>query len=155
MEDHSPEFQLFLSIFSKLMAFPRCVPNVHHLLASKPVLVWQSFQWLLHTPLSGWLLFLLWWQFSVPQLFVDFPGMHCLWGNPTDKNLGGLRSGECRAHFSSHLLLMSLSSNLCLNQARISLAVWGVAPSCWNHGETLRTPLRRPSDAQYLFRTAM
>ena len=34
MEDHSPEFQLFLSIFSKLMAFPRCVPNVHNFVAS-------------------------------------------------------------------------------------------------------------------------
>ena len=44
MEDHSPEFQLFLSIFSRFMAFPRCVPNVHHFVASKPVLVWQSCQ---------------------------------------------------------------------------------------------------------------
>ena len=34
MEDHSPELQLFLSIFSKLMAFPRCVPNVHNFVAS-------------------------------------------------------------------------------------------------------------------------
>ena len=42
MEDHSSEFQLFLSIFSQFMAFPRCVPNVHHFVASKPVLVWQS-----------------------------------------------------------------------------------------------------------------
>jgi len=89
MEDHSPEFQLFMSIFSQCMAFPRCVPNVHHFVASKPVLVWQSFESLLYTPLSGWLLFLLWWQFSVLQLFVDFPGIRCLWGNPIDKNLGG------------------------------------------------------------------
>ena len=34
MEDHSPEFQLFLSIFSKLMAFPRYVPNIHNFVAS-------------------------------------------------------------------------------------------------------------------------
>ena len=34
MEDHSPEFQLFLSIFSKLMAFPRCVPNVYDFVVS-------------------------------------------------------------------------------------------------------------------------
>ena len=42
MEDHSLEFQLFPSIFSQFMAFPRCVPNVHHFVASKPVLVWFS-----------------------------------------------------------------------------------------------------------------
>ena len=31
-----------LSIFSQFMAFPRCVPNGHHFVASKPALVWQS-----------------------------------------------------------------------------------------------------------------
>ena len=41
---------------------------------------------------------------------------------PQIKIWGGVRSGEYEAHSSSHLL-MSLSSNLCLNQARILLAV--------------------------------
>ena len=84
---------------SQFMAVERCVQKVHHFVTSKPVLVWQSCQSLLHTPLSGWLLFLLWWQISVSRWFVNSVGIHCLWGNATDKNLGGLRSGEWGGQF--------------------------------------------------------
>ena len=61
----------------------------------------------------------------------SFQFLYCLWislvyivfeETPRIK-IGGLRSGECGAHSTSHLLLISLSSNLCLNQARASLAV--------------------------------
>ena len=40
----------------------------------------------------------------------------------------GFKSGECTAYSISHFLLISLSLNRSLNQARESFVVWGVAP---------------------------
>ena len=151
MEDHSPDFLQFLSIFSQFMAFPRCALNVHHFVASKPVLIWQSFESLFYIPLSGWLLFLLWWQFSVFHLFVDFPGIHCLWGNPTDKNLG-VNVWWLRGPF--HIVYSAYESLFKPLPQPINSFV-----GCMRCGTVLQKPLwtppRRLSDSQYLFRTAI
>jgi hypothetical protein len=53
------------------------------------------------------------------------------------------------AHLISHFLLISLSSNRSLSQARESFDVWGVTPSCWNHCSSRSIPLRHPNDALY------
>jgi hypothetical protein len=48
---------------------------------------------------------------------------------PQIKIWGGVKSGECAAHSISHFLLISLSLNRSLSQARESFVVWGVAPN--------------------------
>ena len=64
----------------------------------------------------------------------SFQFLNCLWiflvyivfeKTPQIK-IWGLRSGECGAHSTSHLLLMSLSSNLCLTKQgfRWQYEVW-------------------------------
>ena len=60
------------------------------------------------------------------------------------------KSGECGDHCGSHLRLISRSGKRCCIHANDSFEVWGwgVAPSCWNHWRTLKTPLRRPSADQ-------
>jgi hypothetical protein len=84
---------------------------------------------------------LLWLLPSVHQLFVDCSHAHYPWDTPTDTNLGGSSlvntlcgstdealGGECAAHSISHFLLISLSLNRSLSQARELFVVWGVAP---------------------------
>ena len=41
---------------------------------------------------------------------------------------GGFKSGDCVAHSISHFLLISLSLNRSLSQARESFVVWGMVP---------------------------
>jgi hypothetical protein len=54
---------------------------------------------------------------------------HYPWDTPTDKIWGGGVQVQVQAHSISHLLLISLSLNRSLSQARASFVVWGVAPS--------------------------
>jgi len=62
----------------------------------------------------------------------------------------GVKSGECGDHCGSHLRLISRSGKGCCSHANDLFEVWGVAPSCWNHWRTLKSPLRRPSAVQNL-----
>ena len=66
----------------------------------------------------------------------------------------GLRSVECGAHSTSHLLLIRRSSNRSLSHSRVQLAVCWVAPSCWNHCEARGRVLRHPSALQNSYSTA-
>ena len=66
----------------------------------------------------------------------------------------GFKSDEYAAHSTSHLLLISLSSNCSLSHAIETFDVWGVAPSCWNHCLSRSIPLRRPNVAQNFLSTA-
>ena len=84
--------------------------------------------WLAHIPPMGFPWSVLWLLPSVHQLFEDCSHTHYPWDTPTDKNMGGFKSGECAAHSISHFLLISLSLNRSLSQARESFVVWGVAP---------------------------
>ena len=56
------------------------------------------------------------------HIILEIPPQIKIWGG------GGFKSGECAAHSISHFLLISLSLNRSLSQARESFVVWGVAP---------------------------
>ena len=64
-----------------------------------------------------------------------------LFNSPQRKKSSGERSGECGAHATAVRLLMTRLPNLFWIQARLRFAVWGVAPSCWNHILCLCSPL--------------
>ena len=49
----------------------------------------------------------------------------------------GIKPGECGDHCWSHLRLISRSGKRCCSHANDSFEVWVVAPSCWNHWNTL------------------
>lgn len=157
MGDHAPDFQLFLLMYSIVFIdFSGCVPNVHictHA-ASKPVLVRQNCQSILHNPFWGWFLILLWWQFSIPQSHVNFSGIYCFRENPTDKNPEvDVWWVLCAFYiaFSAHESLFQLMSQpskvfVCRTCGIVSLKPLWSSPN----------PLPgRPSEAHYLSRTAM
>ena len=58
------------------------------------------------------------------HIILEIPLQIKIWGGG-----GGFKSGECAAHSISHFLLISLSLNRSLSQARESFVVCGVAPS--------------------------
>jgi hypothetical protein len=52
------------------------------------------------------------------HIILEIPPQIQIWG--------GFKSGECAAHSISHFLLISMSLNRSLSQARESFVVWGV-----------------------------
>ena len=122
MENHSPEFQLFLSFLVNLWlsqdVFQMSTISLLANLCSSGKVV-NHFYTLFFRDGSyfccdGSFQFL-------NNLWISL--VHIVCEETPQINIWGLRSGECGAHSTSHLLLRSLSSNLCLNQARTSLAV--------------------------------
>ena len=81
------------------------------------------------------------------HIILEIPPQIKIWG-------GGFKSGECATHSISHFLLISLSLNRSLSQARESFVVWGMAPSCRNHCSSRSIHLRRPNDTQNFISTA-
>lgn len=72
---------------------------------------------------------LMWLLPSLHQLFEDCSYTHYPWDKiPPQIKSGGFKSGECATHSISHFLLISLSSNRSLSQAKESFDVWG-----WPH----------------------
>ena len=136
------------------MFFTKCSPNGILGVEGTLACVAQNCQWLAHIPPMGFPWSLLWLLPSVHQLFEDCSHTHYPWDTPTDKKYGGFKFGECAAHSISHYLLISLSLNRSLSQARESFVVWEWPPSCRNHCSSRSIPLRRPNDAQNFISTA-
>jgi hypothetical protein len=61
------------------------------------------------------------WRIVLIHIILEIPPQIKIWG--------GVKAGECAAHSISHFLLISLSLNRSLSQARESFVVWGVAPN--------------------------
>jgi hypothetical protein len=111
------------------MFFPKCAPNGILGVEDTLTYVAQNVQWLAHIPPQGFPWSVLWLLPSVHKLFEDCSHTYYPWDTPTDKNMGGgFKSCDCAAHSISHFLLISLSLNRSLSQARESFVVWGVAP---------------------------
>ena len=84
------------------------------------------------------------------HIILEIPPQTKIWGGGG----GEFKSGDCAAHSISHFLLISLSLNRSLSQARESFVVWGWPSSCWNNCSSRSIPLRRPNDAQNFISTA-
>ena len=66
-------------------------------------------------------------------MFVAFLSIHVTWGSPTEKKSHFERLGDQGGQGTSPHHEMRRSGNVAHTTAISALAVWAVAPSCWNH----------------------
>ena len=84
---------------------------------------------------SSWLIIpiCLRWCPSVLLMFMAFLRIHVPWGSPKEKKSHIERSDDRKGQGTSPHREMRRSGNMAQTTVIAALAVWAVAPSCWNH----------------------